>query len=176
MLSFKLQYLPLSSQETSPSESGWTQEIFVTNYLLFYFSISPPSLYKRNWCPDWSKMILWNTSSSSSGLAGFLNKVAIPCRSTLSLDWLTCQTVSSMSLNQATLSVPFPRWNQWVYITIAKLTQWNICNSVVKDRILGKWVCLVKIIIKQKIFEADYWRSSPPYQVYLCISAQSWEH
>ena len=44
MLSFKLQYLRLSSQETLPSESGWTQEIFATTYLLFNFSFSPPSL------------------------------------------------------------------------------------------------------------------------------------
>ena len=47
-------------------------------------------------------MVLWDISPPSSRSAGFLNKVAIPCPNSLSLDLLACHAVSGMSLDWVT--------------------------------------------------------------------------
>ena len=59
-------------------------------------------------------MVLWDTSPPSSWSAGFLNKVAIPCPNTLSLDLLTCRGVSSRKLNSVTV------WRELVQVVAAR--------------------------------------------------------
>lgn len=43
-------------------------------------------------------MVLWDTGPPSSGSAGFLNRVTIPCPNNLSLSLLACHVVSTMNL------------------------------------------------------------------------------
>ena len=71
----------------------------------FYLLTSSPFLYKRNQHSNPGKMILWNTSPSSSPSAGFLNKVTICCPNHSSLDLLPCRVMSSMSLDSVTITV-----------------------------------------------------------------------
>ena len=47
-------------------------------------------------------MVFWKTSLPSSWLAGFLNKVAFPCPSSLSLSLLVCRAPSNINLNSVT--------------------------------------------------------------------------
>ena len=83
---------------TSPLEADWHQE-------MFDFTPSPFSK-KRSLNSTPGKMVLWDTSPSSSRSAGFLNKVAIPCPKNSFLDLLACCAASSMSLDLVTLGHP----------------------------------------------------------------------
>ena len=44
-------------------------------------------------------MVLWDTSPTPSGSAGFLNKVSIPCPSSSPLNFLSCPVMGSRSLD-----------------------------------------------------------------------------
>lgn len=70
--------------------------------LIPFFTLPPHPFslfYKRNWHPNPGKMVLWDTSPSSSGSAGFLNKVNIPYPNNFSLNLLACSVVSSMTID-----------------------------------------------------------------------------
>ena len=73
-----------------------TKKSATTNHTPSPFSI------KRSLNSSSGKMFLWDTGLPSSPTAAFLNKVAIPCPNTWSLDLLACHGASGISLHLVT--------------------------------------------------------------------------
>ena len=114
------------------------------------FSLPPllPSLfYNRNWNPDPHKTVFGDNSPPSSWSAGFLNKVAIPCLNTLSLNLLGCRAASRVSLDSVTPPRPesgllsyTPKWSVWGDICVDKgkdligMAPWSESSRVRESR------------------------------------------
>ena len=84
-----------------------------------------PFQHKRSLNSNSGKVVLWDTSPSSSQSAGFPNKVTIPCLNNSSLDLLVFCVASSPSLDSVT-KLSF--WEEGIFIPNSALSKVANCH------------------------------------------------
>ena len=89
-----------SHEDNLKNKGFWHQEMCNNQ------QYSLPCKFKRILKSISGKMVLCDTSLTSSWSVGFPNKVTVPCPSNLSLDLLGCCAVSSTNLDSVTVWIP----------------------------------------------------------------------